>query len=102
MKFYSSGMVARLAFSVAVCVDSDILLLDEVLAVGDVDFREKCMERIRAYRERNKILIHVTHSAEQAEEVCTRAIWLDGGRLVMDGEIGEVMAAYRNRYASSG
>jgi ABC-2 type transport system ATP-binding protein len=97
LKYYSSGMVARLAFSVAICVESDILLLDEVLAVGDVSFREKCLDRIQAYREQGKILIHVTHSAEQAERVCSRAIWLDQGRLVMDGAMSDVVRAYNRK-----
>jgi ABC-2 type transport system ATP-binding protein len=95
IKFYSSGMVARLAFSVAVCVDSEILMLDEVLAVGDENFRTKCLARIREYRDEGRILVFVTHSLEQARTVCTRALWLHQGRLQMDGPIDEVAAAYQ-------
>lgn len=94
IKYYSSGMIARLAFSVAVCVDSEILLLDEVLAVGDESFRNKCLARIREYRDDNRILIHVSHSFDQARAVCSRALWLQEGRLRMDGPIDEVAAAY--------
>jgi ABC-type polysaccharide/polyol phosphate transport system ATPase subunit len=95
IKFYSSGMVTRLAFSVAVCVDSEILMLDEVLAVGDESFRTKCLARICEYLGEGKILVFATHSLEQASAVCTRALWLHQGRLQMDGPIEEVAAAYQ-------
>jgi ABC-2 type transport system ATP-binding protein len=94
VKYYSSGMQARLAFAVAVCVDPDILLLDEVLAVGDQAFRERCMERLRQFRRSGGTLVAVSHDPEGIEEICERAVWLDQGRVRMDGPIQEVAAAY--------
>ena len=87
LKYYSSGMEARLAFSVAVCLQPDILLLDEVLAVGDQTFRERCLERLRQYHARGGTLILVSHELEQLRDLCTRGVWLDEGRIVTDGPI---------------
>jgi ABC-2 type transport system ATP-binding protein len=95
LKYYSSGMEARLAFSVAVCLQPDILLLDEVLAVGDQAFRERCLERLRQYHARGGTLVLVSHELEQLRELCTRGVWLDQGRIVMDGPIDTVLARYR-------
>jgi ABC-type polysaccharide/polyol phosphate transport system ATPase subunit len=96
LKYYSSGMEARLAFSVSVCLQPDILLLDEVLAVGDQAFRDRCLDRLRAYHERGGTLILVSHELEQVQALCTRGIWLDRGEVVRDGPIDEVLAAYRD------
>ncbi len=95
LKYFSSGMEARLAFSVAVCLEPAILLLDEVLAVGDRAFRARCLERLRSFHARGGTLILVSHELDQVQELCTRGVWLQGGRVVMDGEIGSVLAAYR-------
>lgn len=94
VKYYSSGMQARLAFAVAVSVDPDILLLDEVLAVGDQVFRERCMERLRRFRSGGGTLVVVSHDPEGIEELCERAVWLEGGRVRMAGPAAEVVAAY--------
>jgi ABC-type polysaccharide/polyol phosphate transport system ATPase subunit len=95
LKYYSSGMEARLAFSIAVCLEPDVLLLDEVLAVGDEKFRARCFHRLRAYHERGGTLILVSHELDQVRELCSRAVWLDRGLMVMDGEVDKVLAAYR-------
>jgi ABC-type polysaccharide/polyol phosphate transport system ATPase subunit len=95
LKYYSSGMEARLAFSVAVCLQPDILLLDEVLAVGDEAFRRRCLDRLRDYHARGGTLILVSHELEQLRELCPRGVWLDQGRLVQDGPIDAVLASYR-------
>jgi ABC-type polysaccharide/polyol phosphate transport system ATPase subunit len=95
LKYYSSGMEARLAFSVSVCLQPDILLLDEVLAVGDQAFRERCLHRLRAYHERGGTLILVSHELDQVRALCHRGIWLERGEVVRDGPIDEVLAAYR-------
>jgi ABC-type polysaccharide/polyol phosphate transport system ATPase subunit len=95
LKYYSSGMEARLAFSVAVCLQPDILLLDEVLAVGDQAFRERCLDRLREYHTRGGTLILVSHELEQVRALCERGIWLADGRVVMDGPIDAVLAGYR-------
>lgn len=93
-KYYSSGMEARLAFSVAVCLEPDILLLDEVLAVGDQRFRRQCLERLRAYHACGGTMILVSHELDQVRALCSRAVWLDGGRVRMDGDVESVLAAY--------
>ena len=95
LKYYSSGMEARLAFSVAVCLQPDILLLDEVLAVGDQAFRARCLERLGQYHARGGTLILVSHELDQLRALCTRGVWLEEGRIVMDGAIDEVLARYR-------
>jgi homopolymeric O-antigen transport system ATP-binding protein len=97
LKYYSSGMEARLAFSVAVCLQPDILLLDEVLAVGDQAFRERCLDRLRQYHARGGTLVLVSHELEQLRELCTRGVWLDQGRIVMDGPIDMVLGKYRGQ-----
>jgi ABC-2 type transport system ATP-binding protein len=90
-------MVVRLAFSVAVNMDPDLLLVDEVLAVGDAAFQEKCFQKIRDFRRSGKSLLCVSHAAAMVQELCDRAIWLDHGEMVMSGPISEVMGAYNER-----
>jgi ABC-type polysaccharide/polyol phosphate transport system ATPase subunit len=85
VKTYSSGMYARLGFSIAVNVDPDVLLVDEVLAVGDESFRSRCYERMLAFREHGKTLILVTHDLGAIASFCDRAIWLDEGRVRGEG-----------------
>jgi ABC-type polysaccharide/polyol phosphate transport system ATPase subunit len=95
LKYYSTGMEARLAFSVAVCLRPDVLLLDEVLAVGDQAFRQRCLARLRAFHAEGGTLILVSHEVEQVRELCSRAVWLDKGAVRMDGDVNQVLAAYR-------
>jgi ABC-type polysaccharide/polyol phosphate transport system ATPase subunit len=92
---YSSGMYMRLAFAVATEVDPDILVMDEVLAVGDLEFQAKCFNRLRRFRESGKTILIVTHSMTQIEEICSRAIYLDHGRIVIDGNPAEVIEQYQ-------
>jgi ABC-type polysaccharide/polyol phosphate transport system ATPase subunit len=95
IKFYSSGMHARLAFSVAaLSMRPDVLLLDEVLAVGDQSFREKSFDFLHRYHREGGTLIVVTHDLEGLPELCDRAIWLEQGRVEMDGPVEDVVAAY--------
>jgi ABC-type polysaccharide/polyol phosphate transport system ATPase subunit len=95
LRTYSSGMVMRLAFSVAVCVDPDILIIDEVLGVGDATFQAKCFERIMQFRQAGKTILCVSHSTSMLEDICTRAVWLDHGRVMDDGPLTRVLQAYR-------
>jgi ABC-type polysaccharide/polyol phosphate transport system ATPase subunit len=95
LKYYSSGMEARLAFSVAVCLQPDTLLLDEVLAVGDQAFRERCLARLRAFHAGGGTLLLVSHELDQVQALCTRGVWLQDGRVVLDGDIDSVLARYR-------
>ena len=104
LRTYSTGMMMRLAFSVAVCVDPDILIIDEVLGVGDLSFYEKCLERIRRFRYEGKTILCVSHANETVMDICDRALWLDHGRLMDDGPIEGVVGEYKNfmkRHASS-
>jgi ABC-2 type transport system ATP-binding protein len=91
VRFYSSGMFLRLAFSVAVFSDPDLFLVDEILAVGDQPFKEKCMRRIRELQNEGKTLVIVSHSEEQIRKVCDRAIWLSRGEVKFDGEVNEAL-----------
>jgi len=95
LRTYSSGMVARLGFAVATAWAPDILLLDEVLAVGDEPFQRKCFDRLRSFRDRGSTVLFVSHSAEQVLRMCTRVVWLDHGQVRAVGEAHEVTAAYQ-------
>jgi ABC-type polysaccharide/polyol phosphate transport system ATPase subunit len=97
LRTYSAGMIMRLAFSGAVHMDPDILLIDEVLAVGDQTFQAKCFERIHQFRRAGKTLLCVSHAAGMVQELCDRAIWLDRGELTMSGRIRDVLEAYEGR-----
>jgi ABC-type polysaccharide/polyol phosphate transport system ATPase subunit len=96
VKQYSSGMYARLAFAVATEVDPQILVVDEILGVGDMGFKEKCFERIRTFRESGKTIFMVTHSMDDVEKHCERAILIDHGTIIADGPPPEVIATYTN------
>ncbi len=85
VKFYSSGMYVRLAFAVAVHVDPDLLLVDEVLAVGDEAFQRKCLDKIKSFQREGRTIVLVTHSLDQVRDICDRAILLEAGRVVVDG-----------------
>jgi ABC-2 type transport system ATP-binding protein len=95
VKHYSSGMYVRLAFAVAVNVDPDILLVDEVLAVGDEVFQEKCLDRIKQFQTEGRTILFVTHSADLVRQLCTRAIVLDHGHMVGNGTPGESIRVFR-------
>ncbi len=94
LKNYSSGMQVRLAFSIAIMADADIYILDEVLAVGDVEFQKKCFDVFRNYKEQKKTVILVTHAAGSVEEFCTRAVFLKDGVFQVQGSVDEVIEAY--------
>jgi ABC-2 type transport system ATP-binding protein len=96
VKFYSSGMYVRLAFAVAVHTDPDILLVDEVLAVGDEAFQRKCLDTIRTFQTEGRTIVLVTHSLGQVAELADRAILLHHGEVIQDGEPNAAIAAFRN------
>lgn len=98
VKYYSSGMKARLGFSIAVHADPDLLIIDEILAVGDEEFHQKCYDEIDKLCIKGITLIFVSHSLEDVERVCTRAVWLENGNIKMDGNVGEVLSSYRNSF----
>jgi len=88
---YSSGMFARLGFSVAVAVDSDLFIIDEVLAVGDPPFKKKCLKRIREVRDEGRTIFFVSHNTTQVRRLCNRALVLEHGRLTFDGSVPEAI-----------
>ena len=94
VRTYSSGMYMRLAFSVAINVDAEILLIDEILSVGDQHFQEKCYDKMRQLRNEGKTMVFVTHSMDAVRQLCDRAIWLYEGQVKMDGNTEEVVAEY--------
>ncbi|PQA74578.1 ABC transporter ATP-binding protein [Brucella oryzae] len=94
VRTYSSGMFARLAFAVAVHVDPDILLVDEILSVGDMGFQQKCIGRLRELRERGVTLLFVSHGSDAIKSVCDRAIFLHGGKIVYDGTADQTVDRY--------
>lgn len=99
VRTYSSGMNLRLAFAVAVNVDPEILIIDEVLAVGDQSFQAKCFDRIRGFRRAGKTFLCVSHSKPVLMELCDRAVWLDQGEMMMCGKIEDAFEAYEGRPA---
>lgn len=94
VRTYSSGMYMRLAFSVAINVDADILLIDEILAVGDQHFQEKCFNKLKELKNSDKTIVIVTHSLDQVKKLCTRAIWIYEGVVHMDGNPDYVIPKY--------
>ena len=94
VRTYSSGMYMRLAFSVAINVDAEILLIDEVLAVGDQHFQDKCVAKMKELKEEGKTMVFVTHSMSTVNEFCNRAVWLCNGKIKMDGDPKVVTAEY--------
>jgi len=90
----------RLAFSVATAVDPDILLIDEVLAVGDPEFQAKCVRKIQDLKKAGRVLICASHVMATLRELCTRAIWLDHGQVLREGPAGELLAEYEAKTAA--
>jgi lipopolysaccharide transport system ATP-binding protein len=94
LRTYSSGMVARLGFSVAVHLEPDILLIDEILAVGDTHFQARCYERLEEFRRQGTTFVIVSHALAEIRFLCDRVVWLAGGKIMMQGKPDEVIAAY--------
>jgi len=97
VKFYSSGMYVRLGFAVAINVDPEILLVDEVLAVGDESFQRKCLDKVTQFQREGRTIVVVTHAPDMVRQICTRAAALDHGRLVEVGEPNDVIRTFRER-----
>jgi ABC-type polysaccharide/polyol phosphate transport system ATPase subunit len=96
LRTYSSGMVVRLGFAVAVNVNPDILIIDEVLAVGDANFQEKCFAEIQRLKDSGTLFVCASHAAAALPRICKRALWLEQGELVMNGGIDDVLRAYKH------
>jgi ABC-type polysaccharide/polyol phosphate transport system ATPase subunit len=96
LRTYSSGMVVRLGFAVAVNIDPDIFIIDEVLAVGDVNFQEKCFTEIQKLKDSGTLFVCASHAPAVLRQICKKALWLEQGKLMMSGTIDEVLGAYRH------
>lgn len=94
VRTYSSGMYIRLAFAIAININADILLIDEVLAVGDIAFQSKCLNKLREIKEKGVTIVIVSHSLEQIEEFCDKSIWIKNGKIEMVGNCKEVHERY--------
>lgn len=101
LRTYSSGMWARLGFSVAMDVDPDILILDEILSVGDESFQQKCLNRIQNFRQGNATILLVSHNMALVEAMCQRAVWLDHGQVKALGDASTVIKTYREAQVRS-
>ncbi len=98
VKYFSSGMHARLGFSIAVNVNPDVLLIDEVLAVGDMNFQPKCLDTIQRFREEGKAILFVSHDLQAVRNLCTRAVWLKHGMILHEGKPRETVDTYLEHY----
>ena len=96
LRTYSDGMIARLGFAVATDVTPDLLLMDEALMVGDKEFQQKCLKRLRAFQNAGATFLVVSHNLQTIQELCSRAIWFSRGKIAMDGDPIEVINAYMN------
>lgn len=94
IRTYSSGMYMRLAFSVAINVDAEILLIDEILAVGDQHFQEKCFAKLNELKDSDKTIVIVSHSLDSVKKLCKRAVWIYNGEVKMDGKVDKVIDEY--------
>lgn len=101
IKQYSSGMYIRLAFAVATEIDPDILVIDEILAVGDVNFQQKCFDRLAQFRKQNKTILFVSHSPKQVTDFCDRVIVMDQGEIAFDGDPARGVEIYSGQLASA-
>ena len=100
VKNFSSGMVSRLAFSIATIGQPDILIVDEVLSVGDFHFQNKCEERIRRMKEAGTTILFVSHSIDQVQSLCSKVVWLEKGKLKMMGDAMEIGEIYKQSYVA--
>ena len=97
IRIYSSGMVARLAFSVIAHLEPEILLIDEILSVGDIEFQKKSYNKILEFKQKGVTIVLVSHSLENIKKLCDRAIWLEDGKIKMDGNPEEVVKEYQDK-----
>ncbi|CAE1144404.1 Teichoic acid export ATP-binding protein TagH [Serratia sp. Tan611] len=99
IRVYSSGMLAKLGFSVITQVDPDILIIDEVLAVGDIAFQKKCLETINEFKKKGVTILFVSHNLEDVEKICDKVIWIENHKMKNMGEAHSVISQYREAMA---
>jgi ABC-type polysaccharide/polyol phosphate transport system ATPase subunit len=97
VRYYSAGMMVRLAFSIATAIDPEVLLVDEVLSVGDLSFQNKATARMREMMAKAHLMVMVSHDLGSLAKLCNRVVWMDHGRPIRDGDVDEVIAAYRQQ-----
>lgn len=102
VKHYSSGMYMRLAFSVAAHLDPEVLIVDEVLAVGDISFQKKCLNKMRDFSETGRTILFVSHDMQSIARLCKRVIWMKGGKIIADGDTNEVIGKYLHEQTQTG
>jgi len=98
IKIYSSGMLGRLGFSVVAHLDPEVLLIDEVLAVGDADFQQKCIAKMQEFKQKNVTMVFVSHSMEDVQRICDKVLWIEDRRVRMFGDRNKVIEAYLGSY----
>jgi lipopolysaccharide transport system ATP-binding protein len=98
VRYYSSGMLVRLAFAIATAIEPDILLVDEVLSAGDMAFQIKARQRMQGLIDKARVVVVVSHELSSLSQLCDRVLWLDHGRICMEGPVDEVVAAYAQQY----
>lgn len=98
VRTYSSGQYMRLAFSIAINVDAEILLIDEILAVGDQHFQDKCFNKLKELRDSDKTIVIVSHALDTLRDICKRGIWIKDGEVEMDGDINKVVDSYLDTF----
>lgn len=98
VRTYSSGMLARLGFSVIAHLEPNILLIDEVLAVGDISFQQKCLAKMQEFKKSGVTMVLVSHNSDDVKKICSRAIWIDNHEVKMDGPVDEVVQAYNKHF----
>jgi ABC-type polysaccharide/polyol phosphate transport system ATPase subunit len=102
LRTYSAGMVMRLAFAVAINVDPELLIIDEILGVGDQNFFAKCVDKIMEFRHAGKSILCVSHALETLDRLCDRGLWMEHGRVIKIGGVSEVLKAYRDSATRTG
>jgi ABC-type polysaccharide/polyol phosphate transport system ATPase subunit len=98
VRYYSAGMMIRLAFAIATAIEPEILIVDEVLAVGDLAFQQKATQRIRAMMEQARLMVIVSHDLDRLRDLCSRIVWMDHGQVKMDGRPADTVAAYQRHF----
>jgi ABC-type polysaccharide/polyol phosphate transport system ATPase subunit len=98
VRYYSAGMMIRLAFAIATAIEPEILIVDEVLAVGDLAFQQKATQRIRAMMEQARLMVIVSHDLDRLKDLCTSIVWMDHGNVKVHGDPAATIAAYRQHF----
>ncbi len=98
VRYYSAGMMIRLAFAIATAIEPEILIVDEVLAVGDLAFQQKATQRIRAMMEQARLMVIVSHDLDRLRDLCSRIVWMDHGQVKLDGRPADIVAAYQRHF----